>query len=84
MWEGKGCKKCSNSGFRSRVGFFELLSVTPALRSAISENKNSTELTGTLPESHITMREDAIAKAVKGITTIGEVLRATQDIDSNF
>jgi type II secretory ATPase GspE/PulE/Tfp pilus assembly ATPase PilB-like protein len=30
------------------------------------------------------MREDAIAKAVKGITTIGEVLRATQDIDSNF
>jgi len=84
MWQGRGCAKCSNSGFKGRVGFFELVVINPALRSAISENKNSTELASTLLSSHISMREDAIAKASEGITTIGEVLRATQDTDGDF
>ena len=84
MWVGTGCKKCNNSGFKGRVGFFELVAVNPALRSAVSENKTSIELANTLPSSHQTMREDAVSKAVNGITTIGEVLRATQDIDNDF
>lgn len=84
MWVGKGCKKCNNSGFKGRVGFFELIVINPTLRAAISENKTSTELTETLPPSHITMRQDAITKAVNGVTTIGEVLRATQDSDADF
>ena len=84
MWVGTGCQKCNNSGFKGRVGFFELVVVHPALRSAISENKTSTQLTNTLPESHITMRQDAIAKAAQGVTTIAEVLRATQDIEGEF
>ena len=84
MWLGTGCKKCNNSGFKGRVGFFELVIVHSLLRAAISENKNSTELSNTLPESHITMREDAIVKAAAGITTIDEVLRATQDTDGDF
>ena len=84
MWIGNGCKKCNNSGFKGRIGFFELVTVNPSLRSAISENRPSTELANTLQSSHITMREDAIAKAVQGTTTIDEVLRATQEIDSDF
>jgi type II secretory ATPase GspE/PulE/Tfp pilus assembly ATPase PilB-like protein len=84
MSVGKGCPKCNNSGFKGRVGFFELVVVNSSLRSAVSENKGSTELTTTLPDSHITMREDAIVKAVAGVTTIGEVLRATQDTDGDF
>jgi type II secretory ATPase GspE/PulE/Tfp pilus assembly ATPase PilB-like protein len=84
MWVGNGCKKCNNSGFKGRVGFFELVVINPALRAAISENKPSTALTESLPQSHITMRQDAIAKAVNGVTTIGEVLRATQDSDAGF
>jgi len=84
MWIGKGCQKCNNSGYKSRVGFFELVTINPTLRSAISENKSSSELTETLPSSHITMREDAITKASKGITTISEVLRATHDSDADF
>ena len=84
MWVGTGCQKCNNSGFKGRVGFFELVVVNPALRIAISENRTTTELPKTLPESHISMRQDAILKAAKGVTTIDEVLRATQDTDADY
>ena len=84
MWIGNGCQKCNNSGFKGRVGFFELVVVNPALRAAISENRTSTELPNSLPDSHITMRQDAIAKAGQGVTTISEVLRATQDSDGDI
>ncbi len=84
MWEGKGCEKCNNSGFSGRVGFFELIVVGGPLRSAVSENLNSVELSRLLPDDHISMREDAFMKAATGVTTIGEVLRATQDTDADF
>ncbi len=84
MWIGNGCQKCNNSGFKGRVGFFELVTINAQIRAAISENITSTELTATLPDSHVTMREDAISKAVNGVTTIGEILRATQDTDGDY
>jgi len=82
MWIGEGCDKCNNSGFSGRVGFFELVVIDPQVRSAISDNRTASDLTALLPDAHVTMRADAIKKAVNGITTIGEVLRATQDVDS--
>ena len=84
MWIGEGCDKCNNSGFKGRVGFFELVVIDPKIRGAISDNRTASELSSLLSDSHITMRADAIQKAVKGITTIGEVLRATQDVESDF
>ena len=84
MWVGEGCEKCNNSGFKGRVGFFELVVVSGPLRAAVSENLNAIELGKFLPDSHTTMRQDAFSKAASGITTIGEVLRSTQDTDADF
>jgi type II secretory ATPase GspE/PulE/Tfp pilus assembly ATPase PilB-like protein len=84
MWLGKGCEKCNNSGFKGRVGFFELVVVNSQLRNAISENRTASSLASILPTEHVTMRLDAMDKAISGVTTIGEVLRATQDTDSDF
>ncbi len=84
MWIGEGCEKCNNSGTKGRVGFFELVVVNAALRAAISDNRSAADLTASLSQSHITMRQDAFAKAAAGITTIGEVLRATQDTDIDY
>ena len=84
MWIGKGCDKCNNSGFKGRVGFFELVLVNGPLRSAVSENRTASDLTSILPPTHTTMRLDAMSKAISGVTTIGEVLRATQDTDTDF
>lgn len=84
MWIGEGCEKCNNSGFKGRVGFFELVVVNAELRAAISDNRSASILTSCLSDTHITMRQDAFEKAAVGITTISEVLRATQDTDIDY
>jgi general secretion pathway protein E/type IV pilus assembly protein PilB len=81
MTIGEGCEKCGNSGFRGRLGFYELIRVGPALRAGISEGRSTIELRGLLGDDFVSMREDGIRKAIEGITTPEEVLRATQDVD---
>lgn len=81
VWRGTGCEQCNNSGYRGRVGYFELLRINPALRRAISENRPAAELAALVEKSFMNMREDGVRKAAQGITTIQEVLRATQDTE---
>jgi type II secretory ATPase GspE/PulE/Tfp pilus assembly ATPase PilB-like protein len=78
---GRGCEKCNGSGFRGRIGFFEVVRITSALRAAIAQNRPVHELKSLLDPDFITMREDGIRKAIAGMTTIEEVLRATQDVE---
>jgi type IV pilus assembly protein PilB len=81
MTIGEGCEKCGNSGFRGRLGFYELIKVGPALRAGISEGRSTIELRGLLGDDFVSMREDGVRKAIEGVTTPAEVLRATQDVD---
>ena len=78
---GRGCEKCNGSGFRGRIGFFEVVRVSSGLRAAIAQNRPVHELKTMLDPDFITMREDGIRKAIAGMTTIEEVLRATQDVE---
>jgi type II secretory ATPase GspE/PulE/Tfp pilus assembly ATPase PilB-like protein len=78
---GRGCDKCGNSGFRGRLGFFEIVRVSSALRAAIAQNRPVHELKALLDPEFITMREDGIRKVAEGISTVEEVLRATQDVE---
>ena len=81
-WIGAGCDKCDNSGFRGRIGFFEVLLVTPAMRTAITEGRTAAyEILATAEPSHVTMRMDGLIKAANGLTTGVEVRRATQDTE---
>ncbi|HRQ75051.1 MAG TPA: GspE/PulE family protein [Phycisphaerales bacterium] len=80
-WIGRGCDKCNGSGQYGRVGYFELLLITPPVRRAISENRPAAELAALLGDSYKTMRQEGMEKAAEGVTTIEEVLRATQDAD---
>ena len=81
MWIGEGCDKCNDTGSRGRIGYFELITLGGKLRAAISENLPVGQLTALLPNSHMDMRRDGMIKVSKGLTTISEVLRATQDAD---
>lgn len=65
--------------FKGRIGFYEVLTVTRAMRTAIGERVNAHKLLETAGPSHLTMRRDGLLKAQQGLTTVGEVLRATQD-----
>ncbi len=80
---GAGCEACSGSGFRGRLGFFELVRMNPALRAAISENHSVTDLHRLVDAEFISMRDDGLNKAIAGETTIAEVMRATQEVDGS-
>ncbi|MDA1008845.1 MAG: GspE/PulE family protein [Planctomycetota bacterium] len=78
---GAGCEECKGSGFRNRVGFYELVRMSAALRAAVSESKTPAELRRVVGDDFVSMRQDGMLKAAHGITTVTEVLRATQDLD---
>ncbi len=78
---GVGCEACSGSGFRGRLGFFELARINPNLRAAIAEGLSVMEMKRRVDADFVTMRDDGMHKAQSGETTIAEVLRATQEVD---
>jgi type II secretory ATPase GspE/PulE/Tfp pilus assembly ATPase PilB-like protein len=78
---GRGCEKCNQSGHYGRIGFFELLRINGALRKGISENRSGADLRGMVDSSFLTMRAEGMLKAAAGLTTVEEVLRATQDTE---
>jgi len=80
-YEGRGSGKDGDTGYEGRIGYFELLELNGPLRAAISDRKNAGELLRLAPKSHRTMRTDGLLKASRGLTTVDNVLRATQDAD---
>ena len=78
IYRPKGCKECSFSGFRGRVGIFELLPVTDAVRSLILESQSSLVLRKHAVKNGMTLlREDGWAKVRAGITALEEVVRVS-------
>jgi type IV pilus assembly protein PilB len=80
-FKGVGCEACAGSGMRGRLGFFELLLTTATVRQAIAQRSSMQELVRAIGPGYTTMRTDGLAKAASGMTTILEVLRATQDAE---
>jgi type II secretory ATPase GspE/PulE/Tfp pilus assembly ATPase PilB-like protein len=80
MKKGKGCENCANTGYRGRVGVFEILKYTGELKNKIMthRDKDIDYLKDTLLKGKFkNLREDAILKCLKGQTTIEEVFRVT-------
>jgi type IV pilus assembly protein PilB len=73
---GKGCDKCNGLGYKGRVGAYEVLSVTDGLRELLSQEHISTVQVRQIAESEgmLTMLQDAILKAISGITTLEEIM----------
>jgi type IV pilus assembly protein PilB len=74
----KGCPECMGSGYRGRVGLFELMEVTENVANIISANVTEDQLRKTaLLEGMVTLREAGLQKIRQGLTSIEEVLRRT-------
>ncbi|MEE9122857.1 MAG: ATPase, T2SS/T4P/T4SS family [Syntrophobacteria bacterium] len=77
FFRGRGCQGCRFSGYRGRVGIYELLLVTDPIRDLINQRRSDTEIrkaalkTGDLR----TLYRDGLEKAAKGITTFEEISR---------
>ncbi len=84
LYRGKGCDKCLGKGYLGRTGIYELLTVTPELRSMIVGRKDAQAIKSVAVKSGFTtLQSNAVDKIINGITTIEEVLRVTQrDIEN--
>ena len=75
---GKGCEKCNNSGYKGRVGLYEVMEVTEELRELILVGASALELRRkAVEEGMLTLRSSGLRKVKDGVTTIEEIVRET-------
>ncbi len=80
FYKGAGCKACKNTGYKGRIGIFEMLILNDKMRDQILAKTSSTQIKHAAQEAGMkTLREDGIAKVLAGMTTIDEVIRVTQE-----
>ena len=78
FYKGAGCQFCLGTGYRGRIGIIEVLSIDADIRRLIMDNAAETKIKQSARSSGmITLREDGIAKARHGITTLEEIVRVT-------
>ncbi|NKB23796.1 MAG: hypothetical protein GKR87_05335 [Kiritimatiellae bacterium] len=78
MYRGTGCSQCGMSGYRGRIGIFEILVLNDEIWQMIFEDVSSTELRNKARQLGMrTLREDGIRKVIGGQTTVEEVLRVS-------
>jgi type IV pilus assembly protein PilB len=76
--EGKGCMHCAFTGYRGRVGVFEVMPVTQQIKEQITAQVSGSNISYLSRAAGVlTVRESALAKAKEGVTTFAEVLRVT-------
>jgi len=76
LYRGKGCEACAGTGYRGRVGIYELLTVTPEIEDLIVAHVSSSVINEKACASGMRlMFEDGLDKVLAGITTIEELLR---------
>lgn len=79
LFRGAGCRDCRHTGYRGRVGIYELLIITDELREMIVHRKSAGEVLVVARERGLKlMREDGWDKVLKGLTTVEEVTRVTK------
>ena len=75
---GRGCDRCNNTGYKGRVGLYEVMEVTEELRELILVGASALELRRkAIDEGMITLRHSGLRKVKDGVTTIEEVVRET-------
>ena len=79
IYQGKGCPVCHETGYKGRIGIFEVLEVTEAIRTLIIGKAAADSITAAaVKEGMTTMMEDGLHKVEQGLTTVEELLRATK------
>jgi type IV pilus assembly protein PilB len=75
---GKGCTKCNNTGYKGRVGLFEVMDISDSLRELIIAGATVTDIRKTaIEEGMLTLRQSGLRKVADGATSIEEVVRET-------
>lgn len=76
FYRGQGCEHCRGNGYRGRIGIFELLVISDAVRDMIVHQASATEIKAqAVREGMRTLRDDGLEKVITGVSTIDEILR---------
>jgi general secretion pathway protein E len=79
VYKAVGCENCFNTGYRGRIGIFEIMVLAERLKSLILKTFDSGRIKNeAVQQKMITLRQDGMQKVIKGSTTVEEVLRVTQ------
>ncbi len=79
-YRGKGCEVCHSTGYQGRIGVFEVLEMSDAIRELITTKADADVITQkAIEEGMQTMLEDGVEKVRKGLTTLEEVLRVIKE-----
>ena len=79
LWRGPGCPECKHTGYKGRVGIYELMMVDERFHDPIVGQRGAMEYLRLAREKGMrTMLEDGLIKAAQGVTTVEELLRATR------
>ncbi|HLJ47778.1 MAG TPA: type II secretion system ATPase GspE [Bryobacteraceae bacterium] len=79
-FRGHGCEHCFGSGYTGRVGIFEMMELNDEIRKLIMRNSDAAEITNAARRNGmLSLREDGWIKISRGVTTVEEVMRVTQE-----
>lgn len=77
FYEGAGCSEC-NQGYSGRIGIYEVLAMSEKIEELAIKRRPASEINNTaISEGMVTLKQDGLIKAIKGVTTVSEVLRVT-------
>jgi type IV pilus assembly protein PilB len=80
FFRGMGCRDCRGTGFRGRIGIFEMLRMTPEITTLVLERAPDARLFDAARRAGLTsLREECLTLVARGETTLEEVLRVTQE-----
>jgi len=80
FYKGKGCKQCNQTGYKGRIGIYEVMDINQIIADLINQKATADKIQdAALANKMMTLNQDGFIKAVKAITSVEEVLRVTQD-----
>lgn len=80
FYEPVGCAECENIGYKGRVGIYEILEITPAIKKLIIDGASATIINDVaITDGMISLEQDGIIKALNGRTSLAEVYSAAKE-----
>ncbi len=80
LTRGKGCKSCNQTGYKGRLGIYEVLEMIPSISELVIKKASSEEIKEqAVKEGMITMLQDGFLKIQSGLTTLEEIMRVTKE-----
>src|SRR4029078_13335841 len=79
-FKGVACDRCRKQGYSGRLGIYELLVMDDSLRDMVTQNPDVVQLRKLCRERGlVTLRDDGMQKVMKGLTSVDEILRVTEN-----